>query len=228
VTENNKTTRIPRQLLTTEVAERLRDQIIKGEIKEGEQLNQAQVASWFDVSRVPVREALLQLEAEGLVHLVAHRGAVVAALSIDEIEELVELRCALEVAVLKIAIPRMTQPVFAVAEHVLMQYERALAREADLSTWGELNWKFHSTLYEAANRPKFMSMIRTVNNNVDRYVRLYLFLSHDLDRLKSDHRKILELCRKRDVPAACEFLESHIRWGGQQLLEVIRQRRERK
>jgi DNA-binding GntR family transcriptional regulator len=219
------TMEIPRVSLTTEVAARLRDKIIRGEIHEGEQLRQDTVASWFGVSRIPVREALRQLQAEGLVNLVAHHGAVVAALSTDEIDELVELRCALEVAILKMAIPRMTEEHFQRAQDILDSYEKVLENEADLARWGELNWEYHDSLYSAANRPRFMSIIRAANNNVDRYVRLYLFLSHDLERLKSDHRTLLALCRKRDTAKAAEFLESHIRWGGQQLLEVIRKRR---
>lgn len=217
---------IPRVSLTNEVAARLRDRIIRGEICEGEQLRQDTVASWFGVSRIPVREALRQLQAEGLVNLVAHHGAVVAALSTEEIEELVELRCALEIAVLSTAIPRMTEEHFKHAQEILESYEKVLENESDLARWGELNWQFHSSLYSAANRPRFMSIIRSANNNVDRYVRLYLFLSHDLERLKSDHRKLLELCRKKDTVKAPEFLESHIRWGGQQLLKVIRERRQ--
>ena len=217
---------IPRLSLTTEVASRLRDQIIRGKIREGDQLRQDAVASWLGVSRIPVREALRQLQAEGLVNLVAHHGAVVAALSTEEIEELFELRRTLETAILKIAIPRMTEKDFERSGKILDNYEKALQSEQDLARWGEFNWQFHSSLYAAANRPRFMSIIQTANNNVDRYVRLYLYLSHDVEKMKSDHREILALCRQRDIEKAAEFLDSHIRWGGQQLLEVIRQRRQ--
>ena len=78
---------IPRTSLTSAVAERLRDQIIRGEIQEGAQLRQDVMATQFQVSRIPVREALRQLDAEGLITIVPYRGAVVPELSPDDIEE---------------------------------------------------------------------------------------------------------------------------------------------
>jgi DNA-binding GntR family transcriptional regulator len=82
---------ITRQSLTSAVADRLRDQIIRGEIAEGAQLRQDAIATQFQVSRIPVREALRQLDAEGQISIVPNRGAVVPALSPDDIEELFEI-----------------------------------------------------------------------------------------------------------------------------------------
>src|SRR5580692_5212969 len=79
---------IPRQSLTSAVADKLRDQIIRGEIPEGAQLRQDAIATQYQVSRIPVRDALRQLDAEGLIAIVPNRGAVVPALSPDDIEEL--------------------------------------------------------------------------------------------------------------------------------------------
>src|SRR3569832_953692 len=78
---------IPRQSLTSAVADKLRDKIVRGEIHEGEQLRQDAIANEFQVSRIPVREALRQLEAEGLITIVLHRGAVVSSLSPTDIVE---------------------------------------------------------------------------------------------------------------------------------------------
>src|SRR5690348_10896665 len=87
---------IQRQSLTSAVAETLRERIVRGEIKEGEQLRQDAIATELAVSRIPVREALRQLEAEGLITIVPHRGAVVSLLSTEEIEEIFEMRAVLE------------------------------------------------------------------------------------------------------------------------------------
>src|SRR5690242_21954343 len=87
---------IPRTSLSSAVAEKLREKIVQGDIQEGEQLRQDAIAQEFAVSRIPVREALRQLEAEGLITIVPHRGAVVSLLSCDEIEELFEIRAILE------------------------------------------------------------------------------------------------------------------------------------
>src|SRR5690348_5234270 len=113
---------IPRQSLTSAVAEKIRDQIIRGEIQEGAQLRQDAIANQFRVSRIPVREALRQLDAEGLIAIVPNRGAIVPALSPDDIEELFTIRALLEPELLKLSIPRLTEDDFSEATAVLSQY----------------------------------------------------------------------------------------------------------
>ena len=146
---------IPRQSLTSAVAERLRNQIIRGEIPEGAQLRQDAIAIQFKVSRIPVREALRQLHAEGLIAIVPNRGAVVPALSPDDIEELFTIRALLEPELLKLSIPRLTEEDFAEADRILRKFVGELRREDHLSNWGRLNWQFHSILYSQANRSLF-------------------------------------------------------------------------
>ncbi len=90
---------VDRSSLVTRVAEGLREKIMRGEIKEGEQLLQDRVASSFNVSRIPVREALRQLEAEGLVTFADYRGAVVSSMPPEQIRELFELRVVVEEAI---------------------------------------------------------------------------------------------------------------------------------
>ena len=82
----------PRRSLFSAVADKLRDQIIRGEIAEGTELLQDAIATQYQVSKIPVREALRQLEAEGLITIVPNRGAVVPALSPDDIDELFSIR----------------------------------------------------------------------------------------------------------------------------------------
>jgi len=113
---------IPRQSLTSAVADRLRDQIIRGIIPEGAQLRQDAIAKEYRVSRIPVREALRQLEAEGLISIVQHRGAVVRALSPDDVEELFTIRALLEPELLKLSIPHLTEKDFADADKILRTY----------------------------------------------------------------------------------------------------------
>jgi DNA-binding GntR family transcriptional regulator len=200
--------------------------IIRGEIQEGEQLRQDAIAADLQVSRIPVREALRQLEAEGLIKIVAHRGAVVSSLSSEEIEELFDMRAVLECEVLKLSIPHLTESDFKQAEGILETYEKALWKEGDVGSWGRLNSQFHSTLYSRANRPHFMSVIRQINNNGDRYTRLQLYLTRAFERAKKEHRMLLELCHKRDVNAACDLLKQHIQTAGRTLKESLEQRRE--
>lgn len=216
---------IPRQSLTEAVANKLRDQIIRGEILEGAQLRQDAIATQYRVSRIPVREALRQLDAEGLIAIVPNRGAIVPALSPDDIEELFAIRALLEPEVLKLSIPHLTEDDFSEADAVLRKYVRELRREEHVSAWGRLNWQFHSILYSRANQPRFMAIIRNVNNSGERYTRLQLYLTHGMKRANEEHHQILEFCRKRDVAGACKLLRQHIQYAGESLKQVLLQKR---
>jgi DNA-binding GntR family transcriptional regulator len=223
--KNGTDTAIPRQSLTSAVADKLRDQIMRGEIAEGTQLRQNVIAAQYRVSRIPVREALRQLDAEGLITIVPNRGAVVPELLPDDIEELFAIRALLEPAVLKVSIPCLTDAVLGKAEALLCKFESDLRREEHIGNWGRLNWQFHSILYAGANRPHFMSIIRNVNHRGERYTRLQLYLTHGMKRANDEHHRILELCRQREVKAACDLLREHILYAGQSLKEVVQQSR---
>jgi DNA-binding GntR family transcriptional regulator len=172
-----------------------------------------------------VREALRQLEAEGLIAIVPNRGAVVPVLAPEDVEELFTIRALLEPELLKLSIPHLTQMDFNQAEATLKKYENELQREERVANWGRLNWQFHSILYSRANRPRFLSIIRNVNNNGERYTRLQLYLTHGESRANEEHRQILDLCRKRDVNAACRLLRQHIQHAGLSLKQALQDRR---
>jgi DNA-binding GntR family transcriptional regulator len=219
------TTAIPRQSLTSAVADKLRDQIIRGEIPEGAQLRQDAIANQYHVSRIPVREALRQLDAEGLIAIVPNRGAVVPALSPDDIEELFSIRTLLESEVLKRSIPHLTEQDFSEADSILRKYVSELRRDDHVSSWGRLNWDFHSVLYSRADQPRFLAIIRNVNNSGERYTRLQLYLTHGIKRANEEHHQILDLCRRRDVTEACKLLRFHIENAGESLKQALQQKR---
>lgn len=224
----NSGSSIQRQSLTSAVAERLREKIVRGEIKEGEQLRQDAIAAELAVSRIPVREGLRQLEAEGLITIVPHRGAVVTLLSCDEIEEIFEMRAVLEPEVLRASIPHLDNTHFARAQEILDTYDKALGNEDDISEWGRMNWLFHSSLYAGAHRPQFMAVIRNINYNGERYIRLQLSLTRAMQRAREEHHKLLELCRNRDIDRACELLARHIRDAGKSLSAAVAEQRRHK
>lgn len=225
-TRSKRSLPIQRQSLAAAVAERLREQIINGDLREGEQLRQDAIAKEFQVSRIPVREALLHLEAEGLITTETNRGAVVSSLSPEEIEELFEIRAVLECHILKQALPRLTKEDFKHAEAILKDYENAVEKEAEVGTWGQLNWQFHSTLYAPADRPMLLSLVKVLNNNCDRYTRLHLLITRNLHRAGKAHRAILNVCKTGNTDEACQELWRHITDAGQYLKEFISKRRE--
>ncbi|MGI4953898.1 MAG: GntR family transcriptional regulator [Janthinobacterium lividum] len=199
---------IKRQSVPDSVAASLRDRILRGEFKDGEQLRQEAIATEYDVSRMPVREALRQLEAEGLVRFQTHKGAIVTRLSPKEVGELFELRVLLEAELLAQALPRMEAADLDGSEAVLRQLEAAYAR-GDTAEWGALNWAYHRSLYAPADRPQTMSLALTINNQTDRYVRLQLVMTGAFARAEREHRELLRLCRAGDRKAV-PFLRRHI------------------
>lgn len=218
-------TAIPRQSLSSAVADKLREGIIRGTIPEGAQLRQDAIARQYHVSRVPVREALRQLDAEGLITIVPNRGAMVPALSATNVEELFTVRALLEPEILKYSIPRLTDADLDEAAVVLRRFEGELQQEDHLFSWGRLNWQFHSHLYSRAERPRFMAVIRNVNNSGERYTRLQLYLTQGIERANEEHHRILNFCRQRDVDAACKLLRQHIQHAGESLKEALQERR---
>jgi len=223
---SKKCTPIPRQSLAAAVVERIREQILRGELREGEQLRQDAIAAEFQISRIPVREALSHLAAEGLITIVANRGAVVSALSPEEIAELFETRAVLECYMLRQAIPNLSDEDFRRAEDVLRQFEQSLEKDSETKSWGEWNWQFHSTLYAPAARPVMLGLLKTVNHNCDRYTRLHLVFTRNLHLAGKAHRKLLAACRTRDPEIAAEALWNHIMDAGQYLKEFIHSHRE--
>lgn len=212
---------IPRQTVARLTLERLRAKILRGDYAEGAPLRQDALAAELGVSRIPVREALRQLETEGLVTFSPHVGAVVSSLSLNEIMELFELRAQIESELLRRAVTRLDNVQLARAAEVLDAYEAAF-RERDVARWGELNWKFHATLLEAAGRPLTMGLLQNLHNQSDRYTRLQLALTHGEVRADEEHRAILEAVRARETGRACALLRGHILGAGRSLLEFLR------
>ncbi|QBD82525.1 GntR family transcriptional regulator [Ktedonosporobacter rubrisoli] len=205
------------------VADVLREAILSGALKGGQSLRQDEIAAKFGLSRIPVREALRQLEGEGLVTFYPHRGAVVSELSLEELQEICEIRVALETLAIRLAIPRLNEEVLQRAEEIL----DSLDAEGDvLRHWSEVNWRFHSTLYTVAQRPRLLSMIKLLHTQIDRYLRIHVSLLNYRTKGEQEHRQILEACRQRDAERATSLLEQHIKTVEEMLATYLQQGQE--
>ncbi|MBU1435911.1 MAG: GntR family transcriptional regulator [Gammaproteobacteria bacterium] len=194
---------------TQVVVEAIRSQILSGQIKAGEPLRQAALAEQLNVSRIPIREALLQLEAEGLVKFEPHKGATATEISPELIDELFELRALMEADLLARSIPLLTEDDFTRAAQTLEQLETALQSPDHADVWSALNTEFHSCLYKA-NRPQSIEIVGNLNKNADRYIRMHLQFAGGIKKASSEHQRLLDLCRKGDIKGACHELTSHI------------------
>jgi DNA-binding GntR family transcriptional regulator len=216
--------KIKRQSLPETLAESLRERILNGDFKEGEALVQDAIAQEYDVSRMPVREALRQLEACGLVVMHLHKGAVVNSVPTEQIAELFELRALLECQLLACAIPRMTEEHLAASQAVLTALETAYS-QADVASWGRLNWEFHRSLYVAADRVQTLTIVQGINLQTDRYIRLQLLLTQGIEDAEKEHRELLRLCKRGDAQRATAFLGKHIAAAGRNLVVALRESR---
>ncbi|MEJ6475376.1 GntR family transcriptional regulator [Pseudoalteromonas piscicida] len=192
------------------VAEAIREKILTGEIKAGEPLRQAALADELNVSRIPVREALLQLEAEGLVNFEAHKGATVTRLSAEQIDEIFDLRALLEAELLRHSIDKLTARDLLEAEAILAELEEAMAAGDTQLATGKLNAEFHSKLYSKAQRPQTRELVDVYSKNSERYVRMHILLAGGIKTAPEEHRQLLELCRDKNTDGACDFLKKHI------------------
>lgn len=190
------------------IARHIRRAIVQGETGEGEPIRQDEVARLFNVSKIPVREALKRLEAEGLVVFQRNRGAVVTSMSEPEIAEVFEVRALLESHAMRLSVPNLTQQSLARAS----EFCKAFADEVNVANWSVLNWHFHSSLYADAGRPYLLGLIRGVNDRVERYLRVQLTISGGHSVADVEHREILSACCAGDAEKAAELTERHI-WG---------------
>jgi DNA-binding GntR family transcriptional regulator len=204
-----------------QAADALRRKIMAGELAEGCSLRQDALAAEFGISRIPVREALVQLEGEGLVRIVAHKGAVVAGLSLDEISELFMLRSVLEPLLLKKSAPRLTADDYARLDAILAEYKVELAAQRT-THWGELNTRLHDVLLSRANQPRTAAIVATLLQQTDRYTRLQLSLSAaSMHQAQQEHEELVALCRSGDVRGAASLLKRHIAHASQDLERFI-------
>ncbi len=196
----------------------LRDAILSGVLAGGQPLRQDEIAEHFGVSRMPVREALRQLEGEGMVSFYPHRGAVVSELSYREVLEIIEIRISLETMALHKAFPLLGDGEFRRAEEVL----HSIDEDEDLvSRWGELNWRFHATLFAPAERPRLLSVIKAQHTAFERYIRVHLALS-DYEKPQQEHYELLDNCRQGEENAAIDLLTWHIQDTGEMLLSHLK------
>lgn len=192
--------------MTTErVAALLREGILSGTYPDGSALRQEKLATELGCSRIPVRDALRQLEAEGLVITIPRRGAMVAEMSIERIQESFELRSVLEPWLLTASIPFLTQEDFNDAQAVISEMT-----QTPIEGWGEANWRFHSILYGRCGKALTLAMLKGIHDNVERYLRVHLRLTAGQEKAQSDHSQLLDLCRARDAHRAVALLTSHI------------------
>jgi len=206
------------QTVADRVAGVLREAIAERTLKPGTALRQDELAARFGFSRMPIRDALRQLEAEGIVTIHPTRGAFVAQMDGREIREIYAVRELLEVEALRLALPGLTDADLDAAAAVLDQIDA----EPDVGRWGTVNREFHLALYGACGNARLLGLIEAQHNAADRYVRVLLSNLDYRARSQAEHRKLLAACRRRNADQATSWLARHLGDGSKALVRSIR------
>jgi DNA-binding GntR family transcriptional regulator len=201
------------------VAGLLRDEIQSGTLSPGMRLRQNETARRFGVSSTPVREAFAQLEAEGLLRIDPHRGAVVFRPTIRDLIEFYEIREALESLVVRQAIPHLDEPRLEELQDLVVR----MRRTEDARAWMKLNDEFHRKIYECADRPRLSSMIESLRDASTPYMRINT-AGHTIDvTANEEHERILAACVAGDAEAAEAAIREHLRSATDRLVTLLSQ-----
>jgi DNA-binding GntR family transcriptional regulator len=203
------------------IASDLRRAIFAGTHPPGSRLRQAEIASRYNVSTTPVREAFTALAREGLVTQGAHRGVVVFEPSLDELNEIYEIRTALEPLATRLAVPNLA----AADLDELAALVRAMG-EAEPAEYQQLNYRFHSRIYVAAARPRLLDIISTLRETSASYtgigVRRFDQAYHD--QVHREHEAILEALRDGAAQRAARLVRSHLKHNQRHVAKLVARR----
>lgn len=189
------------------VRETLRHAILNGDLPGGTRLVQAELAEKLDVSTTPVREALRDLAATGLIQFDPHRGGVVSEVAPRELEEIYDIRMLLEVHAMRLAAKNLNQDTIDRARAI---HEKMLV-VSDFADWVMLNRDFHLTIYEAADSPRLLEILQGLLDTSTMYVSAaWQAVPRIREQATLDHADILEKLVAGDADGAVKAIESHM------------------
>jgi DNA-binding GntR family transcriptional regulator len=200
-------------------AERIRRAIMDGEHKPGQRLKQQVLARQFGCSVIPIREALQQLAAEGFVILDPQRGARVAELNSQELEEIYDVRIRLEGWAASLAAKRMTPQAAARIRAILEKMEQD---DITPEEWLALNREFHDSINACANQEYLRKLIASIRRNLQAYLRLDLAKVADYAPGRREHRRIFNACLRGDARAAERYATAHLQRVAKGLIGYLR------
>ena len=196
--------------LRDEVFNTLRERILKGVYKPGERLMEIHLADQLGVSRTPIREAIRMLELEGLVKMVPRKGAQVAKISKEDLQDVLEVRKALDTLSVKLACERITEDEIKLLNNAEREFEKALASK-DVRDIAEADVAFHDVIHSATKNGRLKSMISNLAERIYRYRFEYIKQQSDGGQtLMLELREIMRCIESRDVESAVKATEIHI------------------
>lgn len=206
----------------------LRRQILKGELKPGERLMEIALANRLGVSRTPVREAIRKLENEGLVIMLPRRGAHVAEITRQELNDVLEIRSSLEELAIVRACENMTDADMEALKEAEADFARLVADESsDLATLGEADEHFHDLIYEGTGNRRLIQIINQLREQMYRFRVEYLKDIAIRRTLVEEHDAIVRVLERRDRDESVRLIKLHIDNQRETINEMLEGRDER-
>ena len=187
----------------------LREAILKGELKPGERLMELQLAAKLGVSRTPIREAIRMLEQEGLAVTIPRKGAEVAKMTEKDMEDVLQIRDALDELAASIACEQMTKEQLDTLTETMHEFEES-TKSKDLKKIAAADVQFHDIIYQATGNPKLVNMLNNLREQMYRYRIEYLKDSAVRRQLAKEHKAICEALRTHDRESALRYVYVHI------------------
>lgn len=187
----------------------LREQMQKGELKQGEMINMEQTAQKLGISKTPLREALIKLEAEGFVRIQPWRGVIVSELDLQDFKECYQVIGALESSALLAAAPRFDEQSIQRMERLNEEMQRALDG-GDFDTYYDRNIKFHRTYIDLAENKALADIVDIMKKKLYEFARPKEFIREWEDVSMQEHRQLVEMLRHKEFEKAADFLRNTI------------------
>lgn len=199
----------------------LRQAILTGELKPGERLLEIHLADKLGVSRTPVREAIRQLEQEGLVIMMPRKGAQVAHITEKSMSDVLEVRSVLDELAAALACERITDSEIEALENACKDFEEAIA-SGDIRMITATDVKFHDIIFAASRNLRLTQIVNNLAEQMYRFRFEYIKDSSGWQSLITEHRMITDAISKRDVATATKALHIHVKNQENSILRLIR------
>ncbi len=212
---------LPREKRTGSAYQDIKAMIIDGRLVPGEMILEQELAERLEMSRTPVREALIRLEQEGLLEIKPRRGARVLPVSVDDMREIYQLLTVLEATAAEAAAQRGPSPAeMAALDQAVADMDESLARD-DLNAWADADARFHSLLVEASGNRRLIAFVATMVEQSQRVRRLTLQLRPRPTGSNADHRAVVEAIRAGDPATAASIHHRHRQMSGEMLVALL-------
>lgn len=204
------------------VFQTLREAILKGDLRPGERLMELQLAAKLGVSRTPIREAIRMLEQEGLTVTIPRKGAEVARMTEKNMEDVLQIREALDELAVQVACDKMTDQQLENLTLAMKNFENAI-QAGDLKKTAAYDVEFHDIIYESTDNPKLVTLLNNLREQIYRYRVEYLKEKENYPMLIKEHETIVAALKEKNKERVSDAMRCHIRNQAETVKNIIRE-----